>query len=77
MAYWRLEEMSMPVAHDMTGRYNAHFEEGVALHLPGADERIGHQAPIPPARNAFSFRPNQSLRTFCWRTFERQTASEK
>ena len=55
MAYWRLEEMSMPVAHDITGRYNAHFEEGVALHLPGADERIGYQAPIPPAKNAFSY----------------------
>jgi putative membrane-bound dehydrogenase-like protein len=53
-AYWRLEEMVMPAARDTTGRHNGRFENGVALFLPGADGRIGHQPPEPPATNAFS-----------------------
>lgn len=53
-AYWRLEEMVMPTAYDETGQQDATFENGVALYLPGADERRGHQPPEPPANNAFS-----------------------
>jgi hypothetical protein len=53
-AYWRLEEMVIPTARDATGRHDATFEDGVALYLPGADGRIGHQPPEPPVRNAFS-----------------------
>ena len=53
-AYWRLEEMNMPVAHDTAGKRDARFENGVALFLPGADERRGHQPPEPPVENAFS-----------------------
>ncbi len=53
-AYWRFEEMVIPTAEDATGKHTASFEDGVALYLPGADGRIGHQPPQPPARNAFS-----------------------
>jgi putative membrane-bound dehydrogenase-like protein len=53
-AYWRLEEMNMPVARDVTGQHDGAFEDGVALHLPGADERRGFQPPEPPTKNAFS-----------------------
>jgi len=53
-AYWRLEEMVMPTAHDATGQHAGRFENGIALFLPGADGRIGHQPPEPPATNAFS-----------------------
>jgi len=53
-AYWRLEEMNMPVARDATGHRDGQFEEGVALYLSGADERRGHQPPEPPSNNAFS-----------------------
>jgi hypothetical protein len=54
LAYWRFEEMAIPIARDATGRHDATFEDGVALWLPGADGRIGHQPPRPPAPNAFS-----------------------
>ncbi len=54
LAYWRLEEMVIPTARDAMGKYDATFEDGVALFLPGADGRIGHQPPQPPMRNAFS-----------------------
>ncbi len=53
-AYWRLEEMVIPVARDTTGQHDARFEGGVAMFLPGADGRIGHQPPEPPMTNAFS-----------------------
>ncbi|HSH16847.1 MAG TPA: PVC-type heme-binding CxxCH protein, partial [Verrucomicrobiae bacterium] len=53
-AYWRLEEPVIPVAHDATGRHDAAIENGVALFLPGADDRRGHQPPEPPTPNAFS-----------------------
>lgn len=56
-AYWRLEEMVMPLARDATGQHDGRFENGVALFLPGADGRIGHQPPEPPAANAFSGAP--------------------
>ena len=55
LAYWRFEEMSTPTARDSTSsQHNGVFENGIALYLPGADGRIGHQPPQPPARNAFS-----------------------
>ena len=55
LAYWRLEEMAMPIAHDSTGRkHDGTFESGIALYLPGADGRIGFQPSAPPAPNAFS-----------------------
>src|SRR6185503_9452076 len=54
LAYWRFEEMVLPTAHDAIGQNDATFEDGVALWLPGADGRIGHQPPQPPAPNAFS-----------------------
>ena len=53
-AYWRFEEMVIPTARDATGKHDATFEDGVALYLPGADGRVGHQPPEPPATNAFS-----------------------
>ena len=53
-AYWRFEEMVIPTARDATGKHDATFEDGVALYLPGADGRIGHQPPEPPATNTFS-----------------------
>jgi len=53
-AYWRFEEMVIPTARDATGKHDATFEDGVALYLPGADGRLGHQPPQPPATNAFS-----------------------
>ena len=52
--YWRLEEMSMPVARDTIEQFDARFEDGVALYLPGADDRTGQQPPAPPSNNAFS-----------------------
>ncbi len=53
-AYWRFEEMVIPTAKDAIGKYHARFDDGVALYLTGADGRIGHQPPEPPATNAFS-----------------------
>ena len=53
-AYWRFEEMVIPTARDATGKHDATFEDGIALWLPGADGRIGHQPPQPPVPNAFS-----------------------
>lgn len=57
LAYWRLEDLQMPVARDATGqgrdaRYE--FAQGVALYLPGADARVGYQPPQPTVPNAFS-----------------------
>lgn len=54
LAYWRCEEMVVPTARDATGRHPATIEDGVALWLPGADGRRGHQPPEPPTANAFS-----------------------
>lgn len=53
-AYWRLEDMVAPAVLDATGQHAAVHEDGVALYLPGADGRRGHQPPQPPATNAFS-----------------------
>ncbi len=53
-AYWRCEEMAMPVARDAAGRHHGRYENGVALYLPGVDGRVGHQPPEPPGTNAFS-----------------------
>ena len=53
-AYWRLEEMNIPVARDETGQNHGRFEDGVALYLPGADDRRGHQPAQPLTQNAFS-----------------------
>ena len=52
-AYWRFEEMVIPTARDATGKHDAIFEDGIALYLPGADGRVGHQPSEPPATNAF------------------------
>jgi sugar phosphate isomerase/epimerase len=42
VAYWRLDEMVTPVAHDCSGSANdAEFEDGVALFLPGAGSGSG------------------------------------
>jgi hypothetical protein len=54
LAYWRLEEMVIPTARDVTGKHDATLEDGIALFLPGVDGRVGYQPPEPPARNAFS-----------------------
>jgi hypothetical protein len=56
-AYWRFEDMTLPTARDATGKHPLTFEDGVALGLPGADGRRGHQPPEPPAPNAFSGPP--------------------
>lgn len=54
-AYWRLNEMTVPVVADASGnRRNATLEKGVAVYLPGADNRIGFQPPKPEVPNAFS-----------------------
>lgn len=53
IAYWRMEEMSMPVAKDNIGQFNARFEDGIALYLPGADDRTGQQPPTPPQTTHF------------------------
>lgn len=54
LAYWRLEEVVVPTARDVAGKYDATYEDGIALYLPGADGRVGFQPPQPPATNAFS-----------------------
>lgn len=54
LAYWRLQEMVIPTARDAMGNHDASFEDGVALFLTGADNRIGHLPPQPPTLNAFS-----------------------
>ncbi len=56
LAYWRLEEMVGPVAHDSArgGRHSAVFEPGIAFWLPGVDARRGFQPPQPPIANAFT-----------------------
>ena len=56
-AYWRLEDMVVPTVHDTTGRHDAVIEDGVALFLPGADDRRGHQPPKPSTPNNFSGTP--------------------
>ncbi len=58
LAYWRLEEMVGPVAHDSSraGRHSAAFELGVAFWLPGVDARRSFQPPEPPTVNGFSSR---------------------
>jgi len=41
-AYWRLNEIVMPIAHDASGNQrHATFENGVALHLPGPGSGSG------------------------------------
>lgn len=37
-AFWRFEEMDIPLVHDERGHHNAWVEPGVALHLPGMDQ---------------------------------------
>ena len=56
LAYWRFEEMERTVAtlRDATGQHDGTFEGSIALWLPGADGRSGHQPPQPPTPNAFS-----------------------
>jgi len=45
LAYWRLEEMSIPTARDVMGKHDATFEKGVALYLDGiAQGRAAHFA---------------------------------
>ena len=42
LAYWRLEEMTVPLAHDASGQSRAaRYEDGVALFLPGAGSGEG------------------------------------
>ena len=53
-AFWRLDEMVIPVAKDSAGPHDAVLADGVALYLAGADGRIGHQPPEPAGTNAFS-----------------------
>ena len=45
LAYWRLDEMSIPTARDALGKHDAKFENGVALYLDGfAKGRATHFA---------------------------------
>ena len=53
-AYWRFEEMTVPVARDAMRNHDAEFEDGVAVYLPGVDNRLGFLDPIPPQPNSFS-----------------------
>ncbi|MGA1236382.1 MAG: PVC-type heme-binding CxxCH protein [Limisphaerales bacterium] len=53
-AYWRLEDMDFPAAKDTAGQHAGRFEPGVALYLPGADDRQGFQPNKLPAPNNFS-----------------------
>ncbi len=41
LAYWRLNEIAMPTARDAAGKYDATFENGVALYLPGVGSGTG------------------------------------
>ena len=41
LAYWRLNEIAMPTAHDAIGKHDAIFENGVALYLPGVGSGTG------------------------------------
>ena len=44
-AFWRLDDMSVPTARDAMGKYDATFENGVALYLDGfAKGRAAHFA---------------------------------
>ncbi|MES2569531.1 MAG: LamG-like jellyroll fold domain-containing protein, partial [Verrucomicrobiota bacterium] len=55
LAYWRLDEMEMPTAHDSTGgKHDAHFENGVALYLPGAGSGSGISPDAALKTSAFS-----------------------
>ncbi len=55
LAYWRLNEAVVPIAHDATEhKHDAIFEDGVALYVPGADNSTGFQPDQPQAPNNFS-----------------------
>ena len=54
VAYWRMEDLEGPLIRDETGRHPAKAEAGVALGLPGADDRLGHQPPALSSNNAFN-----------------------
>jgi len=55
LAYWRLEEMTLPTAQNSVGdTFHATLEPGVALFLPGVDGRFGHRTPQPTGHEAFS-----------------------
>ena len=54
IAYYRFEEIVIPTAHDLTRTHDAQIEDGVALFLPGADDRVGFKQPRPSVPNAFS-----------------------
>ncbi|MDB6174322.1 MAG: hypothetical protein JWL59_3633 [Chthoniobacteraceae bacterium] len=57
-AYWRLNEMVIPTAHDATGhKHDATFEEGIALGLPGAGS--GNGISPDPALKASNFSGTQ------------------
>lgn len=53
-AYWRFEEMTAIIARDTLGKHDAAFEAGVAVYLPGVDDRAGFRNPKPVQPNAFS-----------------------
>ncbi|MDC0267754.1 hypothetical protein OAK97_00430, partial [bacterium] len=54
IAYWRLEDMQMPGARDISGNHVAQLEKGVAFFLPGANDKTGHLTPDHHLPNAFS-----------------------
>jgi hypothetical protein len=52
-AYWRLDEMSMPVAHDSSTNHNAAgYEDGIALYLPGpgSGDGVSPSAELRPSQ---------------------------
>lgn len=46
VAYWRFEELAVPIAKDETGRNPASYEDGMALYLPGPGSGEG-RSPNP------------------------------
>jgi len=54
-AYWRLNEINIPIALDATpNQRHARFEDGIAVYLPGASGRIGFRPPQLDKTNSFS-----------------------
>lgn len=55
MAYWRLEELAPPIAHNaVANKFHGALEGPMAFYLPGVDGRLGFQPTEPLALNAFS-----------------------
>jgi putative membrane-bound dehydrogenase-like protein len=54
LAYWRLNEFNPPIAYDATNRKQAHYEDGIAMYLPGAQSREDGISDVPERPSTFS-----------------------